>query len=330
MDKKNKEEILERYLSGETDPQLTEIMQGWIEGKLEEPALDALLEEYFADKVTYREPNADTYRRFRQIQRMLGLPVSTVKRPLVKRAAFRVAAVLIPLFMLAGASWLYINSQPGAATEDAVAAMVTKVSPAGEQRYVVLDDNSVVLMNGGSKIVYAEDFSSSREVYLEGEAYFEVKKGMDVPFKVRAGHATIVVTGTQFNVTAVPGEAETVVSLIEGSVNVTAGNRTVALSPMERFTFDNIGKLAEVSSISVENGWWNAPIMFEDKTLHQMLDIIEKHYDMPIIGKESITDSVRYTIKFDMNEPVEHILDVLRRNIIRFEYSRAGDSIVIE
>lgn len=128
----------------------------------------------------------------------------------------RIAAIFIIAFLLAGAIFFnYIRSQTntGAFTEVNV--------PLGAKSNIILPDGSTVNLNAGSKITYPVNFlKGKREVYLEGEAFFDVKHIKNKLFVVKTSSINIKVFGTQFNVKSYPEENLIKTTLIKGSVAI--------------------------------------------------------------------------------------------------------------
>ncbi|HBL78023.1 MAG: hypothetical protein A2W90_01040 [Bacteroidetes bacterium GWF2_42_66] len=93
--------------------------------------------------------------------------------------------------------------------------------PTGSKSYVVLADSTKVWLNAGAKLRYPSNFRENyREVFLEGEAFFDVSKNKDMPFFVNMAGMNIKVLGTQFNVKAYTDEKSIETTLVEGSIEV--------------------------------------------------------------------------------------------------------------
>jgi transmembrane sensor len=111
--------------------------------------------------------------------------------------------------------------------------------PYGSRSKVTLPDGSNIWLNAGSKLTYNRDFAiGSRDVYLEGEAFFNVTKGKQ-RFVVHTSHIDLQVFGTAFNVKSYPEEAEIEATLVEGSVQIRGKELAVPviLRPKEKLTY---------------------------------------------------------------------------------------------
>lgn len=129
-----------------------------------------------------------------------------------------VAAMAVVAF-LAG---MAVNQFTGKTADDQIHLMYTEYSsPYGSKSKVRLPDGSLVWLNAGSTLRYSSDFNvNSREVYLEGEGYFDVTRNEQTPFLVQTTTITIKVLGTAFNVKAYPEESVVETTVERGSVQL--------------------------------------------------------------------------------------------------------------
>lgn len=124
-----------------------------------------------------------------------------------------------------------------------------------------LADGTTVSLNRGSSITYdRKQFNRyNRHLTLSGEAFFQVAKNPEIPFTVYANHTQTTVRGTSFNVKAYASLVENVVSVREGSVEVTDNNRSVlaTLTPGQQLTFNSSTHKQEVQDIDWRDaaGW---------------------------------------------------------------------------
>ena len=122
-----------------------------------------------------------------------------------------VAAVLLVLF-----AWvLYTTNKPGTAPLE----LLVKETQRGQKSTITLADGSTVMLNAQSRLTYPRQFAGTREVVLEGEAFFLVNHNPDKPFVVRSGRLQTTVLGTSFNIEAFP-EKNIKVTVATGKVRV--------------------------------------------------------------------------------------------------------------
>ncbi len=177
-----------------------------------------------------------------------------------------------------------------------------------------LPDGSKVWLNNFSKIRYPLDFSKSREVFVEGEAYFEVTHRNNDRFVVNTKDLVVEVLGTKFNVSAYAEDLETSVVLSEGKVKISnEGNRiSEILEPNDRFSLNKLEQTASLTSvISTDySAWRNGYLKFREEPLSEVVKKLERWYnvDIDIVGADLKKRILRGTFK---NEPIEEVLRLI-------------------
>ena len=169
-------------------------------------------------------------------------------------------------------------------------------APFGSQTRMCLPDGTWVVLNAGSRMVYGQDFGmDEREVFLEGEGYFEVAHNAEVPFRVCSESLQVRVLGTKFNFRDYPEDRSAVVSLVEGKVALDNNIRKGAecfLMPDERVVLDKSdGSLEkeQVEQIAADVDWRNGMLSFDEVLLSEVIKVLERSYDVQI---ELATDSL--------------------------------------
>ena len=193
----------------------------------------------------------------------------------------------------------------------------TLYTPAGQRAQLVLQDGTEVWLNAKSKLVYPSRFEGkSRNVTVEGEAFFKVAKDSVKPFIVSAGEVEMKVLGTQFNVYSYPETGYVETSLLEGAVKVffTGKEREgVVLKPNQQVTVS--GEEMKVEPIArKEHFLWREGIYaFENEPLIHILKKLELYYDVRIIVEDSSLFKDTYTGKFRQRDSLDDIFRVLQR-----------------
>ena len=120
-------------------------------------------------------------------------------------------------------------------------------SPRGSKLKLSLPDGTSVWLNADSKLRFPVSFTAERrEVYLEGEAYFEVAKDSAREFWVHAGAMDVKVLGTSFNVKAYERLETVATTLVEGSVEVACAGKSFQIVPGEQFVYDKNNRVMDV------------------------------------------------------------------------------------
>lgn len=162
-------------------------------------------------------------------------------------------------------------------------------TPRGGQYSVTLSDGTRVWLDAASALRYPVAFTSgTREVVLEGEAYFEVAKNAAKPFIVHAGNSKVEVLGTHFNVNAYPDEKNIKTTLLQGKVKVLDAARPMVskyLSPGEQSSIDAKGNIKITDQVDLEQAvaWKNGYFQFSSTDLRSILRQLSRWYDADIV-----------------------------------------------
>lgn len=208
--------------------------------------------------------------------------------------------------------------------------------PYGKRFKLKLSDGTIVSLNSGTNLRYPEQFglNGNRDVYLTGEAFFEVAKDKMHPFIVHANHADIEVLGTTFNVSAYPENPTVNSTLIEGSIRMSeAANSTnvILLEPNQMATWQNNSKKLAVKEVdpAFYVAWTKGELAFKDTPFSIIAKIIQRTYDVEIINENSDLAKQNFTGTIKISESsVENILDLLKRDT-PFNYSIDQKTITI-
>ena len=164
--------------------------------------------------------------------------------------------------------------------------------PLGQMSEITLYDGTHVWLNSGTTLRYSNSFGrESRNVTLDGEAYFDVEKS-DVPFRVYLKRSFVEVLGTQFNVISYQNYSNSEITLVEGSVNVNNlnGNNIAHLKPSQQLTIDDVSLKAKLKTVDTDFyvSWTEGKIVFHDEKLSEICKRLERWYNVDITlgGKE--------------------------------------------
>ncbi|WP_428656235.1 FecR family protein [Runella sp.] len=227
-------------------------------------------------------------------------------------------------------------------TYDSIVA--TSDSPLEEQKNTTdqiqafpLSDGSLVRLAPKSRLSYGKKFGNLREVYLDGEAYFEVKRDPEHPFLVYAAETVTKVLGTSFTVRAFPGKPSVNVSVREGKVSVSSREdlssdvrNTVLLTANQQVTFERNGENS-VKSL-VENPGTITPVMkelvYRDRSAADILHDLEQQYGVEIVYDEAALKKCFVTISFSDEVFYERVRLLCRT--IGAQYETVDTQIVIK
>jgi ferric-dicitrate binding protein FerR (iron transport regulator) len=245
-------------------------------------------------------------------------------RPIMKDFLKIAASVIITVTTIG--IWQYTF------THDTSQGMNTIHTPAGKNANLVLPDGTKVWLNAKTTIQYPSSFEKDkREIYLDGEAYFEVNSDKKKPFFVRTKDYNVKVLGTKFNVEAYAFEKKTITSLLEGSVQMTSlrdTSRTLILQPHHLAYMENEVFIANPISNYNQFRWKEGLICFDNISFSEILKMFEKYYDIQFVVENKKMDKYLCTGKFRQSDGLEYALRVLQKDV-RFEFERVENSTII-
>jgi transmembrane sensor len=259
MDNQRFEELMIRDLTGDLTPderrELLDILQMDAGRRREQE----ILKDFWAQKeVTF----ADTHSTFEKIKDRVRLqeeefglpghfaptaaasdtagPVRHIPPTGRRRLGWRSAAAVL-LFTLGGYGFLHYYHSGRTARHSL--AWQEKYTARKTMSKMILADGSSVTMNADSRLKYPVSFDGpNREVYLTGEAFFDIQKDPEHPFIIHTDKMNIRVLGTSFNVRSYPGDAVMETTLLQGSVEVTFPDRPadkIILRPSDKLVIRN-------------------------------------------------------------------------------------------
>jgi ferric-dicitrate binding protein FerR (iron transport regulator) len=228
---------------------------------------------------------------------------------------------------------------------------------AGNRTKVILYDGTAVWLNGESKLtILKPKEATTREVFLLGEAYFEVNANLSKPFIIHTENTRVKVTGTSLNVRDYPGEDKAETSLMTGKAEVFAivnPSNIVRLQPNQKAVFRHVetnhGKISPalsankmtdfatevlpivyypLDSIPVEKAWINDQLTFFNEPFREVANKMEKWYGVKIQFESNHLEQERLNGKFT-NESLKDALDALQF-ILKFNYSIKNQTIIIK
>lgn len=205
-----------------------------------------------------------------------------------------------------------------AATTTGQTVFNTMSTSKGRQFRLVLPDSTQVWLNAASTITYPTAFTGKeRSVTVTGEAYFEVAKNADMPFRVNVnGVESIEVLGTSFNVNAYPDEESVNTTLLTGSIRV-MHNKAITLKPGQQAQVAN-GQI-KVTDADMDKviAWKNGTFDFEDAKLAEVMRQLERWYDIDVVYEHGVPD-IEFGGKITKGVTLNGLLVLLQRADVHF------------
>lgn len=226
-----------------------------------------------------------------------------------RRRFLRVASAVAAVVVLGVVSWgAYVY---------ATATEMRTISTLAETRTVQLPDGTQVVLNRHSSLSYPDPFDKkTREVTLQGEAYFAVSKNAEHPFIVQTGALSVRVLGTEFNVEAYPKDEQIRASLFEGSVAIdTENDHRLVLVPGECVVYDLMSKNLSKTQIirrADEMAWQTGAIVFNNLTLGEIARRLSNLFNVEIRVANPVLAATGMSARFIHNESLDEMLLLLQ------------------
>lgn len=248
-------------------------------------------------------------------------------------AVIVISVVALAAFFLRGEGNLRSLTQTSPAT-----VIEKKVNPPGQKSVLFLSDGTKVWLNAESRISYVKDFSgaNTRDVYLEGEAFFDVSHNADKPFIVHTSTIRIKVLGTAFNVKCYADENTIETTLVRGKVRIeqsdTKGNRIkgVELRPNQQAVFDKESKVININQVVAHKSgvWKQDRLVFDEESIDNVILQLEKWFKVKIhvANKGNLDCRMTATIEKESLEEVLKLMETTNP----IHYTVEGDDVFIE
>ena len=241
---------------------------------------------------------------------------------------YRVAAAILLIGVL-GIGSIFVFRQPKAKSE---ISYFEALAPKGSRSFITLSDGSTVWLNSGTKLRYQSNFGQkSRDLFLEGEAYFVVARNPEIPFRVKTSDVWITAIGTAFNVKAYTDESIIETTLEKGEIRIDAlddsklkvESSPVFLKPNQKAVFVKRNKNLSVNSAvqkpqiatkepavkmktiplrvdsmvdtKLTTSWKDSRWIFKSEKLVRLAPILERRYDITVTFRDSVLRSYKFT-----------------------------------
>lgn len=342
------ERRIARYVAGQCSADESANIQRWIAA---DPARNDLVRDLTEVwEITARANTWDVDRAWREfvagadgkgaLLRTRSPAVLAAQRVIpLKRAAqekgrnlriWQIAAGLMVAFAVSAGAWKSLH-RPVAGNKVVAAAPTEVTTQRGQRATLRLADGTRVILGVESSLRYTQAFGvASRDVYLEGEAFFDVVHDSVRPFLVHTPRAVARDIGTQFNVKAYRNTKSVEVAVREGAVALqpvsSASARSTAAGTPGRsapsysvlLTPGDIGRLDDDGTLSAERGadieayfaWTDGRLVFKNAPFGEAVPQIGRWYDADIQLGDSALARVRYTASLT-NEPLSEVLKLL-------------------
>ena len=325
MNKKYFSELLHKYLRHEASEEECELLIKYYNTFESEPDIfdsltrnqkddirneieNRIWDEILIDEISHKEISSSNYKRW----------VSIVS----------IAAVL--LFVISFGAYFFQN-EPAKQTN-----VISRLTDVKQNRLIQLPDGSTVILRPGARLNYPSSFDglAQREVYLDGQAYFDIKHNSLKQFIIHTGKLKTIVLGTAFEINAWSDDSSIRVTVSRGKVRVDdQNNRTLGvITPNQQITYDKINKniIQKVVNAPEYIEWMEQDLLLSDVTVAEAARLLESRYGVEILINDDSIRSKRFTTIVRKGETLDQILKSISEfNEAVYQYSDSRSLITI-
>ncbi|MDP3914092.1 MAG: FecR domain-containing protein [Bacteroidota bacterium] len=323
---------LKKYVEGKTSDTESEMVRIWLKDKANNVESRKMLGEIWTNSsihLTGTKPDFD--KMLNQVHHQINSENSHLQNPRsgifrIYHTFSRIAAILIlPIILLS----LYLYYNPTQIVNELATVSVREIyTKPGTRTKIELPDGTEVWLNDGTTFRYPESFSGKkREVFVDGEAYFEVKSNPKNPFVVNNPMMNTVVTGTRFNLNAYSADKYFEATLVQGKVSLKKNHQTFEMEPGEQVQFDAQNEKIVQKNIATENAtaWIDGKLIFTDEKLGIAIKKIGRWYNVEIILADPTLDEYLLTGTF-RDEKLDQTLRMISLALpVKFEFKKENN-----
>ncbi|MES2837682.1 MAG: FecR domain-containing protein [Bacteroidota bacterium] len=304
-------DIIIRSLQAEASKEELAALQNWMQQSKENKKLYNDIKKIWNDTemITVSSSNFDADAAWQKINKRITEYDSKVKQlqPVATTNKWlKIAAAILVLFTIGATSYFVYDN---VAVKDLVAQ-----TNASQMQEIVLADGTKIILNKNTQVTYPDKFNgATREITLDGEAFFEVAKDSAKPFIIHTFNSNVQVLGTSFNVRAFKKSKAVEVDVVTGKVAFSdiSGKQKVYLLPGDKGTLDTENKLAVSQTVDNNfNAWQSKRMVFSNTKLDRVLGTLENFFEVEFkVSNQKIYDCY-FTATFDQPN-INEVLQVL-------------------
>lgn len=199
---------------------------------------------------------------------------------------------------------------------------ITSKAPKGSISQMILPDSTVVYLNSGSELKYThKGLKRKREVFLDGEALFQVSENKNRPFVVHTTAYDVKVTGTEFNIMAYKDDKEIVTTLVSGSVIIPSTDQfkmgsDKILAPNQQLLYNRENHSVSMTNVDTRyfTSWTDNKLIFINMSLEGLVILLERKYGVDIEVKDESILNYHYDGTIT-NESILNVMELLKATL---------------
>lgn len=306
MDEKELHQLLDKYEKG--------ILTSQEQAKLDQWYADFDVTAKDLDVFTHGQHEKEARKRL--LTRILDKVPDTPKRTILRvlKPIQWAAAVLL---LIGGLAFFYHDRLPGRMRLSLAGSHQTSTAPTGKLLKLRLKDGSEILLNAGSTVSYPKLFAADiREVYLEGEAFFDIAPDAEKPFIVKTKKMDVRVLGTSFNVRAHPDMDQAKVTVASGKVSVEANGKTLSLlNPNQEIHYDKQTAKFEVANTDAKlaTSWQSGEIRLDGVSFQELAIVVKNTWGLTLETGSERLKSANYKTTFHATNRLSDVMQVIAK-----------------
>ncbi|GBU07692.1 anti-sigma factor [Bacteroidales bacterium] len=323
--------LMLRFFENDFSEDLRLKFQQWFTSGLDQEQKAQAMEEIWENSIVALS-DAQTFDELQKIHQRMAIQSTSklYKDKIVWRSRLlRIAGILILPLLGAFSTYLIFEGNSQIIETELVECFV----PRGQRKQIILSDGSEVWLNAGSILIYEKQFNGkTRNLFLNGEAYFKVAKDDKKPFIVKTQYMNVEVLGTCFNVESFSDSDLSIATLEEGKVQIEIpilGGEKEILSPNDQLVYNHVS--GELTKKNIANNktseWRQGYLIFQSASFDQIIKTIERRFKVIINYENDKYAGRSFTMKFDPDEDLTEVLNILRAMIPELKYTIRNNTV---
>ncbi|MGK7393275.1 MAG: FecR family protein [Candidatus Cyclobacteriaceae bacterium M3_2C_046] len=330
------EEIIIKYLNQNLLPEEELRLKAWLkEDKNNRQVFEHIVANWHIKQTEIQASQHNIYQRIIQTPIQDQIDHIGDVRGQVWKTWIKVAAIL--LIAITTSLVIFDLQQMDQKTELQEITRVEKKALPGQKLSFTLPDGSVVKLNSDSRLMAPQQFTNkSRQVFLEGEAFFEVTEDASRPFVVTTDDFKVKVLGTSFNIRSYQEEENSSVAVVSGKVmvsNSTTDQKTqeevLTRNQMLVYSFNDQSWKKHIGyDHDLILGWRDQKLIFKNDRISTILNVLSRWYGKEFKVNAAIDPDREYTARFS-NPTLKEVMESLSYNY-QFNYEIEAENVIIK
>jgi len=289
------QQIIQRFLEGNASEEEKAILESWYSKNYDNSPYELTPKEFADDLIDIGKE----------------LPLKKLKGSIIyfPRVAAAVAAAIILI------AFLFYHQIPRNKAHRTLSSNVSVEEKINEKREIKLSDSSKIWLNKNAHLIYPKVFNSTaREVFLTGEAYFDIKHDPSRPFIIHTGDVITTVLGTAFNIKEDKKLHKITITVTRGKVRVSNGNQTLGiLTPNQQLSYNIIDYKVYQQTVDPAKfiAWQQIDMQFNNITFEEATNELEQRFHLKILFANPKLKGCRFSGATLTGEKPEKVLNII-------------------